>query len=89
MQRLKNELEKSAFHTIYKRQYNTVTSLLSNHISNESSVSVKEGMDVVLGRVTENVREALEQDSVFMENGGRVVVSQRLKESFSLWKKIA
>jgi len=88
MQRLKNELEESAFRILYKRQYSTVTSLLSNHISNESSISVKEGMDVVLARVTENVREVLEQDDVFVENGGRVVVSARLKESFSLWKKM-
>ena len=50
---------------------------------------MKEGMDAVLGRVTENVREALDQVLVFMPNGGQVVVSQRLKESFLLWKKIA
>jgi len=97
MFRLKNEIEGAAFQLLYRRQYEAVISLttgqrLQNYginIQNEGySTSIADGMRVVLKHLSEKVKTLLRNDQTFMENVEKVVVSARVKEPYSLWKKM-
>jgi len=97
MHRLKNEIEGAAFQLLYRRQYEAVTSLTLgqtvrnhgiNHQSEGHSTSIADGMQVVLKHLSEKVKFLLRNDPTFMENVDKVVVSARVKEPYSIWKKM-
>jgi len=106
MQRLKNELEEAAFKTLYRRQYNTVTSLarqirfqksgrgstrrgLIEMAENDAAATdISQSMKHILEDVTEDVREMLRNDPVFTATTESVDVSARVKEPYSIWKKM-
>jgi (p)ppGpp synthase/HD superfamily hydrolase len=92
MHRLKNEIEGAAFRILYRRQYDTVTSL--THLSkpcNEDDCSASnynDGMRLVLDKVSEEVEQLLQNDPYFTKYVDHYKVTTRVKESYSLWKKM-
>eukprot|EP00545_Synedropsis_sp_CCMP1620_P000148 CAMPEP_0119030404 /NCGR_PEP_ID=MMETSP1176-20130426/41003_1 /TAXON_ID=265551 /ORGANISM="Synedropsis recta cf, Strain CCMP1620" /LENGTH=687 /DNA_ID=CAMNT_0006986773 /DNA_START=1202 /DNA_END=3265 /DNA_ORIENTATION=- len=107
MHRLKNELEEAAFQTLYRRQYETVTSLarqmrfkklgssvtrrgLINIVddANKKSLSIGESMKCVLESVKDDMEHVLSSDPVFGHSTESFHVSARVKEPYSLWKKM-
>ena len=97
MHRLKNELEGAAFRLRYRRQYERVVALglerrdLHLHSIDgpvPSHVSVGEGMARVLRQFATDLKEVLDRDATFSPDATDVVVSARVKEPYSLWRKI-
>lgn len=106
MHRLKNELEGAAFQTLYRRQYETVTSLarqmrfskLGDSVTRRSLMNIVDGskkpltigdsMKCVLGSVQEDMEQMLSNDPVFNNITENFHVSARVKEPYSLWKKM-
>jgi len=90
MHRLKNELEGAAFRLKYRRQYEQVMALgsESRNLLDGPPLTVGEGMSRVLHSVAENVKAVLDADATFSEAAADVIVSARVKEPYSLWKKI-
>lgn len=103
MHRLKNELEDAAFKTLYKRQYETVTSLArqmrykkfergvtrrSLMDDSDESLNIGESMKCVLESVQQDMEEVLRSDPVFMHATSDFHVSARVKEPYSLWRKM-
>lgn len=106
MHRLKNELEGAAFQTLYRRQYETVTSLarqmrykkldssvtrrgLINIVDdNKKPLSIGESMKCVLESVKDDMEAVLSNDPVFANITENFHVSARVKEPYSLWKKM-
>uniref|UniRef100_A0A7S2DWE5 RelA/SpoT domain-containing protein n=1 Tax=Helicotheca tamesis TaxID=374047 RepID=A0A7S2DWE5_9STRA len=89
MHRLKNELEGAAFRILYRRQYEAVTSLaLQKRRGSQSGISVGDGMKGVLTDVADAVRQALGQDLTLAKYAADVEVTARVKEPYSLWKKM-
>eukprot|EP00591_Stephanopyxis_turris_P013818 CAMPEP_0195538310 /NCGR_PEP_ID=MMETSP0794_2-20130614/49459_1 /TAXON_ID=515487 /ORGANISM="Stephanopyxis turris, Strain CCMP 815" /LENGTH=592 /DNA_ID=CAMNT_0040672281 /DNA_START=773 /DNA_END=2551 /DNA_ORIENTATION=- len=76
MHRLKNELERIAFRVLYRRQHDAVQSLYR-----------QDEMEPVLSDVTARVRELLEENNLSGYTK-KVRVTARVKEPFSLWKKM-
>ena len=68
------------------------TSLAYDSIQNDfidsASGSIGEGMQNVLNEVTKRVKRRLREDDKFMNSISSVVVTARIKEPFSLWKKL-
>jgi len=83
MHRLKNELEGAAFEALYRRQYERVTS-----ISDGLSTSTMESMLKVLQKVQKEMTNVLSNDSEFSYLVKNFEVSARVKEPYSLWKKM-
>ena len=89
MHRLKNELEGTAFKLLYSRQYAAVSSLSRrNDESVDDAATIKANMQRVLEDVTEEVREMLRNDPDFASMAEDVSVTARVKEPYSLWKKM-
>ncbi|EED89533.1 hypothetical protein THAPSDRAFT_263925 [Thalassiosira pseudonana CCMP1335] len=79
MQRLKSELENTAFRILYSRQYSVASSLYNGDI---------EEMKAIVNVLTTRIEQLLKSDAVFTEQVDDVTVSSRVKEPYSLWKKI-
>lgn len=79
MQRLKSELENTAFRILYRRQYSVASSLYNGDI---------EEMKAIVNVLTTRIEQLLKSDAVFTEQVDDVTVSSRVKEPYSLWKKI-
>lgn len=77
MHRLKNEIEDAAFQILYKRQYEKVMSLYH-----------RGEMEPILRRIKSKVEHILERNSSLREYASSIVVTSRVKEPFSLWKKM-
>lgn len=92
MHRLKNEIEGAAFKILYRRQYDKVTELTRVDKSckqDECSVTtLEDGMRFVLDKVTHEVELLLKQDEYFTQYVDQYKVTARIKESYSLWKKM-
>jgi (p)ppGpp synthase/HD superfamily hydrolase len=92
MHRLKNEIEGAAFRIIYRRQYGTVTSLTNLSkpcVQGQCSASTfNDGMSLVLEKVTAEVEHILQNDPYFTKYVDHYKVTARVKESYSLWKKM-
>ena len=99
MHRLKNELESAAFRLQYRRQYDRVMDLgrepfvlhddnTNGNPANCPALTVGEGMARVLRRVATSVKTVLDADETFSASADDVVVSARVKEPYSLWRKI-
>jgi ppGpp synthetase/RelA/SpoT-type nucleotidyltranferase len=90
MHRLKNELEGTAFKLLYRRQYEAVSSLsrVRRGVSEQDAAIIQDSMQHVLEDVAENVREMLRNDPDFSSMAEHVSVTARVKEPYSLWKKM-
>ena len=76
---LKSALEDTAFHILYPRQYEKV----QQHIAAQ-----RDGLDAVFTSVTRQVKDSLQQDSTLMSHVDSIQVTGRVKEPYSLWRKI-
>ena len=88
MHRLKNELEGAAFRIRYRRQYQRVTSLAQERRSTTSNKTLGESLQSVLNEVANRITTLLEDDRTFCKYANKVEVSARVKEPYSLWKKM-
>mmetsp|Transcript_17157 Transcript_17157/g.24794 ORF Transcript_17157/g.24794 Transcript_17157/m.24794 type:complete len:647 (-) Transcript_17157:139-2079(-) len=91
MHRLKSELEEAAFRTLYRRQYRTVASLsrqIRNHSGRSIASSVGESMNKVLDHVSKDMKRVLSTDPVFGLTAKDFKVSARVKEPYSMWRKM-
>jgi len=104
MHRLKNELEGTAFKILYRRQYEHVMALSRetrrssrlpgpvgiNSVSGDTALgmTIGEGMKSVLSSVKQELSELLRNDKTFAAYADNVILSARVKEPFSLWKKM-
>lgn len=79
MQRLKSELENTAFRILYRRQYSVASSLYSGDI---------EEMKTIVQVLSSRIEQLLRSDPVIMDQIEDVSVSSRVKEAYSLWKKM-
>lgn len=80
MHRLKNELEGSAFRILYKRQYAKVYEQHDDQTS--------ESMRSILESVQLDMKTLLESDTEFQKNIKSFHISARVKEPYSLWRKM-
>lgn len=93
MHRLKNEIEGAAFCVLYPRQYQKVMSLTlaENKCDKKEGCMIStlnEGMGIILDSVMNEVRDLLKKDPCFQKYADEVMVTARIKEPYSLWKKM-
>jgi len=93
MHRLKNELEGAAFCILYPRQYETVNSLArqirrKRTMSEDEATNIDESMRAILERVEKEMTIMLEQDEEFTSLVQDFTVTARVKEPYSMWKKM-
>eukprot|EP00986_Skeletonema_menzelii_P008789 scaffold3811_cov148-Skeletonema_menzelii.AAC.7 len=79
MQRLKSELENAAFRILYRRQHSVASSLYGNDVDE---------MKAIVQVLTSRIEQLLRSDPIFLEQIVDVTVSSRIKEPYSLWKKM-
>jgi len=78
MQRLKTELENTAFRILYPRQFSVASSLYGDIGEMKSIVQV----------LSSRIEQLLRNDPVFFDQIEDVTVSSRVKEPYSLWRKM-
>ena len=102
MHRLKNELEGAAFRILYRRQSRKVHSLARElrprhsrpHLNRglvemcDHSLDISSCMKTVLETVQSDMTALLQQDAHFAEHVQDFTVTARVKEPYSLWKKM-
>ncbi len=93
MHRLKNEIEGAAFRVLYRRQYEKVIDLTLQEKpcnSDDGCIvsTLNEDMTMILDQVTNDVKNLLNKDPCFQKYAKNVKVSARIKEPYSLWKKM-
>jgi (p)ppGpp synthase/HD superfamily hydrolase len=81
MHRLKNELEGAAFQILYSRQHKAV-------MNRSDSGNKEETMHQVLDNVRDDMRSLLDADPDFASEVEDFEVTSRVKEPYSLWKKM-
>lgn len=79
MQRLKSELENSAFRILYRRQHSVASSLYGNDVDE---------MKAIVPVLTSRIEQLLRSDPIFLDQIDDVNVSSRIKEPYSLWRKM-
>jgi len=87
MHRLKNELEGEAFRVLYPRQYDSVTQL-SSEMKSGNNNTIAERMQQVLASAKEDMEAVLAGDAVFSNTTERFEVTARVKEPYSMWRKM-
>jgi len=89
MHRLKNELESAAFQILYRRQHAKVSSLAQQtHTVGGTKMTIEQSMNRIMEDVTKEIRETLENDWVFTNATKHFSVSARVKEPYSMWRKM-
>lgn len=89
MHRLKNEIEGAAFHILYPRQYEYVTTLQKRDSqSSDAESNISESMQEVLEMVKVDITRLLEKDREFRSQVKDFSVTARVKEPYSMWKKM-
>jgi len=78
MQRLKSELENCAFKILYPRQYAVATSLYRD----------MDELNAIVQVLTTRIEQLLRSDPMFAAQIQDVTVTSRVKEPYSLWKKM-
>ena len=79
MQRLKSELENTAFRILYPRQFDVASSLYRGDI---------EEMKSIIGVLSSRIEQLLRTEPMFISQIEDVTVTSRIKEPYSLWKKM-
>ena len=87
MHRLKNELENAAFRVLYRKQYAKVTAL-NEETRSADGPTIVESMRAVSDTVSQEIEELLSNDPVFANMTTAFSVSARIKEPYSLWRKM-
>lgn len=86
MFRLKTELEDAAFRTLCPRSHAKVLSLCRGE--NTNSVDDGEGMKSILSDISNQIKRLVQEDTLFMANIESVSVMARVKEPYSVWRKM-
>ena len=86
MHRLKNELEGAAFRILYPRQFKLVNDLTHRHFAGHGDIG--DSMKQVLEAVREDMTKMLQDDQDFSRLVENFSVTARVKEPYSLWKKM-
>jgi (p)ppGpp synthase/HD superfamily hydrolase len=86
MHRLKNELEGAAFGILYPRQYQMVHDLTHQHLAGHNDIGAS--MKQVLETVQQDMTIMLKNDPEFTRLVDDFSVTARVKEPYSLWKKM-
>lgn len=81
MFRLKTELEDAAFRTLYPHSHSAVSSLCA-------TPDVGKGMKSVLSDISNQMKRLVQEDTYFMEHIQNVSITARLKEPYSIWRKM-
>ena len=79
MQRLKSQIENTAFRILYPRQYDVSSALHDKDLTE---------MQTIIQVLSSRIEQLLISDDVFVANIDNISVSSRVKEPYSLWKKI-
>lgn len=79
MQRLKSQIENTAFKILYPRQYDVSSALHDRDLVE---------MNTIIQVLTSRIEQLLMSDDIFMANIDNISVTSRVKEPYSLWKKI-
>lgn len=85
MHRLKNEIETKAFRILYPRQYRAVTSMTCQQKDREA---LKDSMSRIQNNVAKELTFLLENDPDLAKYALTPRVTSRIKEPFSLWRKM-
>lgn len=85
MHRLKSQLEGLAFRILYRRQYQAVSSL---YRQSGATWDAREAMQSVSTYLTKHITQVLHQDEKLMGQLDDLKVTARVKEPYSLWKKL-
>jgi hypothetical protein len=88
MHRLKAMIEDKAFRILYRRQYKAVTALYGSHPGGSSFLSSGEQLQAVSAYLRARVAQTLREDEALMSQVEDVKVVARVKEPFSLWRKL-
>lgn len=86
MFRLKTELEDAAFRTLCPRSHAKVLSLCRGE--NTNSVDDGEEMKSILSDISNQIKRLVQEDTYFMDNIESVSVMARVKEPYSVWRKM-
>ncbi|GAX23555.1 hypothetical protein FisN_14Hh268 [Fistulifera solaris] len=86
LHKLKNELEGDAFRILYPRQFAAVNSLAHETIGGDNDVG--QNMKQLLAEVQQEMTTMLENDEEFSKLVENFSVTARVKEPFSMWKKM-
>ena len=79
MQRLKNELEGNAFRLLYPRQYHAAMSLYKAGAPDMFKIAYE---------IRNEIETVLSNDSIILNQANTVSVITRVKEPYSLWRKL-
>jgi (p)ppGpp synthase/HD superfamily hydrolase len=102
MNRLKNELEGAAFRILYRRQYEKVKQLTHEHCksssdsvdpfssstSDSTAATIGQSMRRVLDQVKDDMTAMLQHNKEFSSRVKNLKVTARVKESYSMWRKM-
>lgn len=86
LHKLKNELEGDAFRILYPRQFAAVNSLAHENIGGDNDVG--QNMKQLLTEVQQEMTTMLENDEEFSKLVENFSITARVKEPFSMWKKM-
>jgi (p)ppGpp synthase/HD superfamily hydrolase len=84
MHRLKNELEGAAFRVLYQRQYQAVNAMAKEVQTKDENNNMRD----VLAEVKNDLTLLLQKDPEFSKAVSDFTVTARVKESYSMWKKM-
>lgn len=88
MNRLKNELESAAFKILYQRQHGKVNALVQEFRRPFDGFTIGQSMDELLKQVQGEMTEMFRNDAEFSKHVETFRVSARVKQPYSLWKKM-
>jgi len=93
LQRLKAELEDTAFRILYRRQYAAVTSSLPRHtghrgVFGKDFFRIGKSMERVLQTTKQDMEEILRDDYMLSLATESFSVTTRVKEPYPMWKKM-
>jgi len=103
MHRLKNEIEGAAFQILYRRQYATFNARMCKPKKIvpgcravagpqdgelESFTCLKDDMNRILENATKELTRLLSEDPSLSKHVNNMTITARVKESYSLWRKV-
>lgn len=88
MNRLKNELESAAFKILYQRQHGKVNALVQEFRRPFDGLTIGESMDQLMKQVKDEMTEMFKNDPEFQKHVETFSVTARVKQPYSLWKKM-
>lgn len=88
MNRLKNEVESAAFKILYQRQHGKVNALVQQVRRPFAGVTIGESMDQLMKQVQDEMTDMFHNDPQFQTHVESFSVTARVKQPYSLWKKM-